>query len=65
MTKVSDLRLIILLCGITLAIGETIKIKDSSNTTTANNKSTEKGLFFTICLLKDYSFIFIFVTCLT
>ena len=53
MTKVSDLRLIILLCGITLAIGETIKI-DSSNTTTANNKSTEKGLFFTICLLKDY-----------
>jgi len=40
MTKVSYLRLIILLCGITLAIGETIKT-DSSNTT-ANNKSAEK-----------------------
>ena len=46
MTKVSYLRLIILLCGITLAIGETIKT-DSSNTT-ANNKSAEKGLSFTV-----------------
>ena len=62
MTKVSHLRLIILLCGITLAIGETIKI-DSSNTTTANNKSTEKGLFFHNMSIKRL--IFIFVTCLT
>lgn len=49
MAKVSYLRLIILLCGIALAVGQTTKIdSDKVSNTTAKDESTAKGLSFTI-----------------
>ena len=48
MKEASYLRLCILLCGITLAIGETIKLDtDNAWSTTANNDTNAKGLSFT------------------
>ena len=49
MAKVSHLRLIILLCGIALAVGQTTKIdSDKVRNTTDKDESTAKGLSFTI-----------------
>ena len=56
MTKVSYLRLIMLLCGIALAVGQTSKIDSDKvwNATTATNESTTaKGLSFTIFCLES------------
>ena len=49
MAKVSYLRLIILLCGIALAVGQTTKIdNDKVSNATAKSESMAKGLSFTI-----------------
>ena len=50
MKQVSYLRLFVLLCGITLVIGETIKVDTAENTrkTTADNDTNKKGLSFTL-----------------
>ena len=44
MKKVSWLRLILLLCGIALAVGE--NTKQSNGKSMASDESTQKGLFF-------------------
>ena len=49
MKQVSYLRLFVLLCGITLVIGETIKVDtDNIRNTTADNGTNRKGLSFTL-----------------
>ena len=49
MAKVSYVRLLVLLCGIALAVGQTTKIDTDrgSNSTTENDTETSKGLSFT------------------
>ena len=49
MKQVSYLRLFVLLCGITLVIGETIKVDtDNTRNATADNETNKKGLSFTL-----------------
>ena len=47
MKKVSCLRLILLICGISLAVGENLK-QNNGISMASNDSTTNKGLFFTI-----------------
>ena len=47
MKKVSYLRLILLICGISLAVGENLK-QNNGNSMANEDSTTNKGLFFTM-----------------
>lgn len=58
MKKVSCVRLILLICGISLAVGENLK-QNNGISMASNDSTTKKGLFFTI------HFNFFNITCIS